>query len=242
MTKYTCIAVDDEPLALEQMKNYIAKVDSLELLNLYDNPVKALDFLSNNPVDIVFMDIEMDTLNGLQVIEMVNNNSCFILATAYDKYALKGFDLDVTDYLLKPIAFDRFLKAINRAIELIKGSDTESRISRPYMDDNKTYIFLKTRYHMEKVKLEDILYVKSLNNYLIVKTPKKSIFTLASFNQIQDLLPGSRFLRIHKSYVIPIDKVDAIGKKNVTIGETSIPISETYRQQFFEFLNKQKLI
>ena len=243
MKKYTCIAVDDEPLALEQMKSYISRIEYLELLELFHEPVRALSFLSNTPVDIVFMDIEMDGLNGLQLIEMVNNNSSFILTTAYDKYAIKGFDLNVTDYLLKPISFDRFVKSVSRAAEKISISDrSETGIERPYLDDQKQYVFLKTRYHMEKVLLDDILFIKSLNNYLIIKTPKKSIFTLASFQEIQQLLPSSRFIRIHKSYIVPINRLDSIGKKNVAIGEATIPIGDSYRQYFFEFLEKQKLM
>ena len=243
MKKYTCIAVDDEPLALEQMRSYISRIEFLELLDLFYEPVRALSFLSNTPVDIVFMDIEMDGLNGLQLIEMVNNNSSFILTTAYDKYAIKGFDLNVTDYLLKPISFDRFVKSVSRAAEKINYSDhSETGIERPYLDDRKQYVFLKTRYHMEKVLLDDIIFIKSLNNYLIIKTPKKSIFTLASFQEIQQLLPSSRFIRIHKSYIVPINRLDSIGKKNVTIGEATIPIGDSYRQDFFDFLEKQKLM
>lgn len=244
LKRIRCIAVDDEPLALEQMKDYISQVDLLENIGLFDNPLEALSFMSQNIVDLVFLDIEMDGFTGIQFVESLSYKPFIIMTTAYDKYATKGFDLEVTDYLLKPFSFQRFVRAVNKAsMQLIKP---DGIMKLPPENYNRTpsdeYLFIRTKYHMQKVLFSDILYVKSMNNYMIIKTEKESVFTLSSFQQMQSLLPANKFVRIHKSYIISLDRTSIIGKKNVRIGNVSIPIGESYKQLFFKFLEENKMI
>lgn len=244
LKKIKCIAVDDEPLALEQMKNYISQVDLLKNEGLFDNPVDALSFMSQNQVDLVFLDIEMDGFSGIQFIEALSYRPYIIMTTAYDKYAIKGFELEVTDYLLKPFSFQRFVRAVNKvSLHLTKPDGImklpEENFNRAPSDE---YLFIKTKYHMQKVLFSDILYIKSMNNYMIIKTEKESVFTLSSFQQMQSLLPENKFVRIHKSYIISLDRTSIIGKKNVRIGNVSIPIGESYKQLFFKFLEDNRMI
>ncbi len=244
MKKISCLAIDDEPLAIQNMKKYISQMDVLVLAGTYTKPLEAVMFLNNNHVDLVFLDIEMDLLNGLQLLESLTYKPAVILTTAYDKYAMKGYDYDVVDYLLKPFSFDRFVKAVNKAMDVI--TKKPSMYSLP--DENNRYVnengflFVKTNYQMEKVCLKDIMYIKSMSNYLIIKTPEKSYFTLSSFQQLQELLPPGNFVRLHKSYIIALDKIDIINKSSVRTGKVTIPIGESYKKTFFDLLESNRLI
>lgn len=244
LKKIKCIAVDDEPLALEQMKNYISQVDLLKNEGLFDNPVEALSYMSQNLIDLVFLDIEMDGFTGLQFVESLSYRPFIIMTTAYDKYAIKGFELEVTDYLLKPFSFQRFVRAVNKVSLQLNKPDGIMRLPPENYTKSPSdeYLFIRTKYHMQKVMFSDILYVKSMNNYMIIKTEKESIFTLSSFQQMQALLPSNKFVRIHKSYIISLDRTNIIGKKNVKVGTVSIPIGESYKQLFFKFLEDNMMI
>ena len=233
MDKIRCIAVDDEPLALQNMKNYISQLDNLKLEGLFSKPLEALTFLNNKHIDLLFLDIEMDVLNGLQII----------LTTAFDKYAIKGYDHDVTDYLLKPFSFERFVKSVNKATGKISSTNSIFKLPEENFGNkfSEKFLFIRTNYHMEKILLKDILYIKSMNNYLIIKTADKSFFTISSFKQIQALLNPGRFIRIHKSYLISIEKTDVIQKNSIRIGKSAIPIGESYKKDFFSYLEKNKM-
>ncbi|PLX23429.1 MAG: DNA-binding response regulator [Salinivirgaceae bacterium] len=243
MTKIKCIAVDDEPLALEQMKAFISKVNFLELTDLFGNASDALGFIKQNSVDLMFLDIEMEDLSGIEMLQSMENKPFVILTTAYDQYALQGYELQVTDYLLKPISYKRFLKAVNRVYDLLnanKNKQTNQELSSKTTTDN--FIFIKTDYKLQKIEINDILFIKSMSNYLIINTIKTgAVYTLMNFKEIEELIPSEEFIRIHKSYLIPISKIDSINKSSIIIADESIPIGESYKQLLFERLKMRGL-
>ncbi len=241
-----CIAVDDEPLALIKMEDYIRKIPFLDLLGSFDNPMKALDFLKQNPVDLLFLDIQMDQLTGIQLLEVLSRKPRVILTTAYDSYALKGYELDVSDYLLKPISFDRFLKAVEKVYDELKVHSEPVRaplVSQPQTTSgHPEYFFIKTEYRMQKVFFRDILFIEGMKDYLRIHTVKERIMTLMSFSKMEQILPPDNFIRIHKSYVIAMDKIESIEKSKIRVAAHEIPIGEMYRKTFMEILESRKLI
>jgi DNA-binding LytR/AlgR family response regulator len=186
----------------------------------------------------------MDELNGIDFIESLNEVPYFIFTTSYDQYALKAFELQATDYLQKPITFKRFMKAVDRVFKLkfSKNSSLPTNDSGEVKSDVKDFTFIKTKYKMQKLVFDDILYIKGMNNYLIIKTRNETLYTIQSFAQITKVLPENNFIRVHKSYIIAIDKIEIIGKNQVIINEDNIPIGESYKEFFFNFLRKQKLV
>lgn len=243
MKKIVCIAVDDEPLALQNMKIYISQVETLSLAGAFSKPLEAVTFLNENHTDLVFLDIEMDLLTGIQLLDSLTYKPAVILTTAYNKYAIKGYEYDVVDYLLKPFSFERFLKAVNKASDRLGKSPAINPLNKSENSDpNKEFLFIRTNYQMEKVMLKNILYIKSMNNYLIIKTPDKSYFTISNFRQMIDLLPCNNFVRLHKSYIVALDKIDIINKNSVRLGKTTISIGESFKEKFFSTLEKNGLI
>jgi|SRR6056297_1869689 len=243
MKKLRCISIDDEPLSLQQINNYIERVEFLELKQSFSNAFEALNFLQIHEVDLVFLDIEMNEMTGVDLIESLNVIPHFIFTTAYDHYALKAFELQAADYLQKPISFKRFIKAVDKVVRLqprpVSGdSSGESQAGKK----NKDFIFIKTKYRMQKLSFDDIYYIKGMNNYLVIKTRDETLYTIQSFNHISKVLPPENFIRIHKSYVIAIDKIDIIGKNQIFINEENIPIGESYKEYFFSYLEKNQLM
>lgn len=241
--KITCIAIDDEPLALDKMREYIGKVDYLKLLKTFDSGVEALNFLKNNSVDLMFLDIQMDNLTGIQLLESITIKPKVILTTAYDSYALKAYELDVSDYLLKPISFQRFLKAVDKISNKL---NIDTNILTENIDNKKQFeadfIFVKEDYKIEKVNFDDILFVKGMKDYLQIHTNEKKIMTLQNFNTLLQHLPSDNFIRIHKSYVVSINKINSVKRKTITIRGVKIPIGETYREYFYHLLKSKNLI
>ncbi|OFX27537.1 MAG: DNA-binding response regulator [Bacteroidetes bacterium GWA2_31_9] len=248
--KIKCIAIDDEPLALEKIKNYISKVSFLELVKTFSNGIETIDYLRENKVDLMFLDIQMEELTGIQLLEVLTNKPKVIFTTAYDSFALKGYDLDVADYLLKPISFDRFLQAVNKIYisrnseqketKVIKKETTTAPTLQPEVQEN--FMFVKTEYRMQKVMFEEVLYIEGMKDYLRIITKNEKIMTLQNFQGMLDMLPQDNYIRIHKSYIIAINKIDHIDRGHVIIGKERIPIGESYKQLFFEYLKKRKLI
>ncbi|MFC2107163.1 LytR/AlgR family response regulator transcription factor [Bacteroidota bacterium] len=241
--RINCIAIDDEPLALEKMVNYISKLDYLDLIAEFDNGLDALNYLKDHEVDLLFLDIQMADLTGIQLIEIMQNPPKIILTTAYSEYALKGYELDVVDYLLKPISFDRFLKAVEKVYKQISNQVPEVK-QLNHSDDqkDKEFIFIKADYKLHKVRFDEILYIEGMKDYLRVHTDSKKLMTLTSFNKLEKFLPDEKFIRIHRSYIISLDKVEQIEKQHVKIGEVSIPISDSYKELFFQSLRNNELI
>ena len=220
-----CIVVDDTPLAVEKLEGFIKQVPHLNLLASFGNGLDAISFMMSNPVDLVFLDIQMEQFSGLQFLESLNNPPAIIIVSAYSQYAIQGFEHSVADYLLKPYSFERFLKAVDK---VQKDAETGSR---------KEYMFVKTEYRMERISFSDILYIEGQGAYLKIVTQKSRIMTLQSFQNMECLLPSDNFLRIHKSYIVAMDKIESIERNRVRIGDQLIPIGLSYRERFIKMLN-----
>jgi len=241
MQKINCITIDDEPLALKQMASYIRKVEYLNLCKEFDNAIDASSYLKSNKIDLIFLDIEMDEFTGLDFLESLHIKPYVILTTAYSEYALKGYEYHVSDYLLKPISYNKFIKSVDRVYDLIYPKTELS--THHNLSNNKDFIFLKTEYKLRKMKFIDILYIKSMGNYMLVKTvDKETIFTLMNFKETLELLPENDFIRIHKSYIISVEKIESISRTTVEINGEEIPVGESYRQLFYSFLEKKGVL
>jgi len=244
--KIKCIAVDDEPLALGKMSAFIEKVPYLDLLGTFDNGFDAMNFLRQNEIDLMFLDIQMDELTGIQLLEILTQRPKIIFTTAYDQYAIKGYELDVTDYLLKPISFKRFLMAVEKVYNIL-SEDEKSGAPQPETPaitaiDKDSYILVRSEYRLQKIKLDDILYIEGMKDYSRIYTPTNKIMTLQNLKKIEEVLPTPPFFRVHKSYIISSNKVDSIGKNDLFIGEQQIPIGGLYKKDFLDFINQQRLI
>ena len=235
-----CIAIDDEPPALHQMKEYISRVPFLDLVHTFDNGISAIEFLKENEVDLLFLDIEMEGLTGIQMLKVIKNKPFVILTTAYDSYAIQAFDLDVTDYILKPISFERFFKAVEKVSELIREKKQGLNQMVQTVADEKNYIFVKTEYRMQRVDFKDILYIEGLKEYLIIKMITGRVITLQSFKHMEEMLPSSNFIRVHKSYMVALDKIEFIERNRIKIADKLIPVGDTYKKVFYEALGNRE--
>lgn len=235
--KLSCYIIDDEHLAQQILQEYVAKVPFLELKGIFSSALEAAAQIDSDKPDILFLDINMPDLNGLSFISMLNVKPMIILTTAYDKYALKAFDLEVRDYLVKPIPFERFYKAVLRLYQeskLPQQKDQQELQSAPKNDPE--YIFLKVGFRIQKVQIKEILFVEGMKDYIRIQTTKEKIMTLLSFARLAELLPEQKFFRVHRSFVVALDKIDHIEKNVISIGDYSIPISDTYAEAFFNNL------
>lgn len=230
MDKYTCIIIEDEPLALEKTRDFVNKVPFLHLSATFDNALTGLTYLNNNKVDVLFLDINMDELSGIELLESSKITSQVIITTAYQEYALKGYELQITDYLLKPFTFNRFLQAVNKAQD-----NLSQRISGKQQD----FIFIKIENRLEKIMINDILYMEGMRDYVRIHTANKKIMTLQSFNELEQLIPAHLVCRVHKSYMVAISKIESIERSRIKIADQLIPISETYKEVFFQLINKK---
>jgi DNA-binding LytR/AlgR family response regulator len=233
-----CIAIDDEELALELLEDNIRKVPFLELVAGCSNPLEAIKVIREQPVDLIFLDIQMPGLTGLQFIQSGLASSMFILITAYEKYALEGYNLDVVDYLLKPVALDRFLKACTKALELHElriKSKTGDTIA-PLTD----YFFVNVDYSLLKVQKSDIAWIEGLRDYIKIhlQSTPKPVLTRMSIKAIEEQLTGFPFIRIHKSYLISLPSITSVRKNSVFIQSMELPIGDNYREAFFNLIGK----
>jgi len=224
----TCIIVEDEPLAMERLQNYVGKLPFLQLQRCFDNGIDALVYLNSNPVQLLFLDINMAELTGIQLLQAKQSNSEVIITTAYPDYALKSFELRVADYLLKPYSFERFLQAVERVQTILSGKTTPAN----------NFIFVKTEYRLEKIMLEDILYIEGMRDYRRIVTIHKKIMTLQTFKEFEEQLPPSVICRVHKSYMVAVAKINTVEKDGVRIGGELLPLSDTYRKAFFQLINQ----
>ena len=239
--KIRCIAIDDEPPALVQMEEYISRVPFLELINKFDNGISALEFLKENEIDLIFLDIEMEGFTGIQMLKVIKNKPFVILTTAYDQYAIQAFDLDVTDYLLKPISFERFYKSVEKVYDIITEKKHQTATTPlQLVNEEKNYIFVKTEYRMQRVDFKEILYIEGLKEYLIIKMITGRVITLQSFKHMEEMLPSSNFIRVHKSYMVAIDKIEFIERNRIKISDKLIPIGDTYKKVFYDTLGNKE--
>ncbi len=233
--KINCIVIDDELPAIEQMEEYITRIPFLNLLGSFDNAIEPINFLKSNSVDLIFLDIEMEGFTGLQLIKTLQHKPKIVLTTAYDQYAIEAFDLNVSDYLLKPISFERFIKAIDKIFDSYTETNIKTSNEPVYKRD---YFFVKTEFRMQRVDFKDILFIEGMNEYLRINTTKEKIMTLQNFKSLEDILPKNNFVRVHKSYMVAINKIDSVEKNRIKIGEKLIPVSNTYKDAFYLILNK----
>ncbi|MBC6491680.1 LytR/AlgR family response regulator transcription factor [Flavihumibacter stibioxidans] len=233
-----CIAIDDEPLALELLEDNISKLPFLQLVAACENPLEAMRIMEEQPVDLVFLDIQMPGLTGLQFIRSLASKPLFILITAYEKYALEGFDLDVVDYLVKPVSLDRFIKACNKAREL---HDLRKQKQGAVGNNSADYFFVNVDYSLLKILYTDILWIESLKDYVRInlKSSSKPVVTRMSMKQLEEDLPADRFIRVHKSFIVSKDQVTAIRKNSIFIGPMEIPVGENYRDTISLITGKQ---
>jgi DNA-binding LytR/AlgR family response regulator len=235
--KLTCYIIDDEPLAQDILEEYIAKVSFLELKGSFVSPLEAAGTLEEDKPDLLFLDINMPDLDGLSFIPMLNPKPMIILTTAYDQYALKAFELEVKDYLLKPFSFERFYKGVLRLYqEQSLRLQQEKKETKPEPKSEQAYIFLKVGHRIRKVAIRDILFVEGMKDYLRIHTTEEKIMTLLNFAKLEELLPSRYFARVHRSFLVAIEKIDHIEKNRIRIADQIIPISDTYADAFHKML------
>lgn len=231
--KVKCIAIDDEPRALEIIEEYIAKTPFLELLKTFRNPLKAFEYIREQNVELIFLDINMPNLTGIQFIKSLSVKPQIILTTAYSEYAVESYGLDVLDYLLKPIEFDRFLKAVNKVIERTHGNSS-SEITETVKKEDGNYVFIKEGNQLIKVNTDDILYIEGAGNYQSIQLSAKKILTLIKMDELLSLINNVQFVRVHKSFIVNLSKINSIENHRIKIGDKRIPVSETYRNSFYK--------
>lgn len=242
-----CLIVDDEPLARKLLSDYVQKVPYLKLLRTCSDPMEALDFLRDNPVDLLFLDIQMPEITGLTLLKILQKKPWVILTTAYSEYALESYDLDVVDYLLKPITLERFLKAmekINQRMQRIVNQQLPSEEVAPLpvaAEPGPAYIFVKDGTKLVKVKISEIMYVEGMKDYVAIHTPQQRIVTLQRLKAMEEQLPENQFIRIHNSYIVALEWLDSIHKEKVKVGNALLPISDSYRKSFKDFIEKNHI-
>ena len=242
--KLKCIAIDDEPLALDIIVEYCHKFSFLELIKTFDNAMDVIEFLNTTSIDLMFLDIQMEGLTGMQLLNVLNNRPKVIMTTAYEKYALQGYELDVSDYLLKPISLERFTKAVNKVYENIlleKGMNQHQTATTTNSTATGNYVFIKADGKLVKVAFDDILYVEGQGDYLALVTTKGKLMTLQNFATLMQSLPYPDFIRVHKSYIIPFDKIEKFEKNRVYIKDKVIPVSDTYRNEFLILIRRKEV-
>jgi len=227
-----CIIVEDEHLAAAKLSDFISKVGRLSLTQTFENGASATAYLLTNKIDLIFLDINMPGINGMQIMKSLVFEPKIIITSAESGYALTGYQYNVSDYLLKPFSFDRFVKAVAKVIQEI------DRTHQP----EPTYIFVKAAYKIERIDLDEISYVEGMKDYLSIVLPDRKLMTLMSFAEILQLLPATRFMRVHKSFVVSLSKIRSIDKSYLLIGNRSIPVSNSYREAFITHLKKSKNI
>lgn len=238
--KIICLAVDDEPPALEVLKKYITSVHTLELAGTCADAIEAINFLQQNPVDLIFLDIKMPELLGTDFLKTLKNPPKVIFTTAYRKFAVEGFELDAVDYLLKPVSFERFLKAVNKMMELQLPNSNSFSNPEPIQDNGADSIYFRSERKMVKVAMDDILYVESLKDYIKVVTKNKTIITKNAISSLEENLPKNNFLRIHRSFIVAINKIDSYSTELIEIGKQELPISRMYRYEVEKVLQNKK--
>ncbi len=235
-----CLIIDDEPLAIEVIESYLNKVTGITIVDKCTNPLSAITILNKYEVDLVFLDIEMPNITGIDLVKSLENLPQFIFTTAYPEYALDGFELNATDYLVKPIPFHRFLKAISRAkerfdlnrLDPIHHSNSSPGSAKKNIENERDFIFVKSEYENIKINIQDIKYIEGLKDYLkiYVSTTHKPILTLANFKEILNKLPASYFIRVHRSFIVNVNYIKLLQKTRIVIDTSRIPIGETYKK------------
>jgi two-component system response regulator LytT len=235
----TVIAIDDEPLALQLVSGYIEKTPGLKLAGKFDNPLDASEVLANNQVDLIFVDIQMPDLSGIDFTRLIEKGPKVIFTTAFEKYALEGYKLEVVDYLLKPFSYEEFLASVQKALKLIRLEQN----SLQKVEANDEFLFLKSDYKIKRINFNDILYIEGLKDYVkvYVQNIPKPVLSISTLKLIESKLPESRFMRVHRSFIVNLGKIDTIERSRIVFGKTYIPVSDQYKEKFQEFLDRNFL-
>ncbi|MFD2719736.1 LytR/AlgR family response regulator transcription factor [Hymenobacter monticola] len=244
MQRLTCAILDDEPLALELLTDYCAQVPFLELRGQFHDALAGLAFLQDNPVDVVFMDIHMPRLTGLQLVQLLPAPAPrIIFTTAYDQYAVQSYTLNAADYLLKPIAFDRFLQAVSKVRQALPSSSVASVATVPEVPAPTPTpapadaMFVKNEHRLQRVAFDNILYIEGMKEYLLLHTASAGkILTLQSFRRVEEVLPPERFARIHKSFLVALSRIEHVERGKVQVAGRLLPVGDTYRESFAELI------
>jgi len=237
--KINCIAIDDEPLALDVIGHHADKTPFLQLKAKISNAFEAIDFLHKEKVDLIFLDIQMPELTGFELLRTLNNKPLVVFTTAYPNFALESYELDAVDYLVKPIPFERFLKAVNKVKQRISSpAETIELASHSNAPD---FIFVKTEYKTVKIFLDDILYIESEKDYVAFQLKQEKILSLLSIKSVEEFLPKDNFVRVHRSFIVAFNKIEAIERNNISIGKKLIPVGDNYKEFFKLLIDGKKL-
>jgi DNA-binding LytR/AlgR family response regulator len=233
------IAIDDEPLALQLVTGYIEKTPGLKLVGKFDNPIDAAEFLAGATVDLIFVDIQMPDLSGIEFTRMMEKGPKVIFTTAFEKYALEGYKLEIVDYLLKPFSYEEFLASVQKVQKLLR---LEQKMPAR-VDANNEFLFLKSDYKIKRINFNDILYIEGLKDYVkvFIHNSVKPILSLTSLKLLESKLPENKFMRIHRSFIVNLEKIDTIERSRIVFGKEYIPVSDQYKEKFQEFLDKNFL-
>lgn len=237
-----CLIVDDEPLARQLLASYIEKVEGLELVKTCSNAIEAFTTLQQKPVDLMFLDIKMPQITGIDLLKSLKQSPHVILTTAYRDYAFEAFDLDVVDYLLKPILFERFLRGIGKIYQLKQPLESQVEESPLSRNVEEAYIYLKEDREMVKVFLKDIVYIESLRDYVRVKTMHRQVVTYQRISYLEQKLPEHMFVRVHRSFIVAVDKIESFTHSSVRVNSSDIPIGRLYKNETFKMLHKHNVL
>jgi DNA-binding LytR/AlgR family response regulator len=230
----TCVAIDDEPVALEVLEDYISRTPSLELKGVFSDGFKAIDFLKENKVNVIFLDIQMPHITGIQMLKSLQDPPLAIFTTAYSNYAIEGFNLNAIDFLLKPFEYDRFLKAVNKADEYLSYRERAQESAPP-----GGFIFVKSDYQIIKIDLADISVIEGMDDYVKIFTSKKMVLSNMTMRDILSKLPSPAFARVHRSYIVSLNQIESVRNKRIKIGEKSIPVGDSFAEGFYKLLGEK---
>jgi len=237
-----CIAVDDEPLALALIEDFSKKIPFLNFIKSCKNAFEAIDVIQKEKIDLIFLDINMPDVSGIELIKNIDNKPFVIFTTAYSEYAVEGFELNAVDYLVKPFLFERFFKAVNKAYELFNLKNKKQPIK--VVESNSTvqdFIFVKADYSSIKIFLKDILYLEGLKDYVKIHTVEKKLLTLITMKKIEEKLPSSNFIRVHRSFIVALDKIESIQRNRIIINNVRIPVGNSYKEDFYKRIDEINL-
>ena len=242
--KLSCAIIDDEPLAVELIESYVKKTPFLDLQGSYYGGVSAIESLKAHPVDLLFCDIQMPELSGMELSRMLPPQTRLIFTTAFDRYALEGFRVNAVDYLLKPISYPDFLTAANKALDWFEMKERSQQGAGTPTENMPQTIFVKTEYRLRQIELEKILYVEGLKDYvkIFVEDEPYPVVSLMSLKALEEQLPSNRFIRVHRSFIVQPSKIKIIERGRIVFGKEYIPVSDNYRQAFYDFLASQSLM
>ena len=234
----TCAIIDDEPLAAELLESYAKKTPELHLVGVYGSAVEAMKELRNDPVDLLFLDIQMPELSGMEFAGILPKKTKVIFTTAFDRYAIDGYKVNAADYLLKPISYDSFVLSVNRVLERCRDVDRQDVMSAD------GFVYVKSEYKLVKINFDDILYIEGVKDYVKIyfRDRRKPVMSLMNMKKLEDYLPKSQFMRVHRSFIVNMSVADMIDRGRIVAGDTFIPVSESYKEQVQEYIDRHTLV